>query len=170
MILRQQTACLNTGEEAPDFVLPGQHGKMVRLSDYRGKKNVLLVLHPSRLDEVCKDHVAFYGLHLKEFEQHGTQLLVVNMDSVETNRRWAEKQEGLGFPLLSDFSPPGDMSLKYDCFVPKLGYGKRAMFLIDKSGKLQHVELLSGDRDACPDLRSVIDAVRKLDEQERRVG
>jgi peroxiredoxin len=91
------------------------------------------------------------------------------MDSVEANRRWAEKVGGIGYPLLSDFSPLGSVSLKYDCFMPKQGYGKRAMFLIDKSGRLQHVELLDGYRAACPDLRSVMGAVRKLDEQERRV-
>lgn len=170
MILRQQTVCLNTGEEAPDFALPEHHGEMVHLSDYRGKKNVLLVLHPSRLDEVCKDHISFYGLHLKEFERYGTQLLVVNMESVEVNSQWAEKQGGLGFPLLSDFSPPGDVSLKYDCFTPKLGYGKRGMFLIDKSGKLRHIEMIGGDREVCPDLRSVMDAVHKLARQKAKVA
>ncbi|MFO7835981.1 MAG: redoxin domain-containing protein [Candidatus Thorarchaeota archaeon] len=162
MLLREQNVCLNEGETAPEFSLLNQHGKEIQLSDFRGEKNVLLAFHPGELNEACKDYVTFYKNHLEDFEELNTQVLAINMDSVDANNKWVEEIGGLAFPLLSDYVPLGDVTLKYDCFVPEKGYGKRVIFLIDKDGTLRHIEILRGKRGACPDMSALLDKIRKL--------
>lgn len=163
LLLRERNVCLNEGETAPDFSLLNQHGKEIQLSDFRGEKNVLLALHPGELNEACKDYIGFYKSHLEDFEELETQVLAINMDSVETNREWIEEIGGLGFPLLADYVPLGDVTLTYDCFVPEKGYGKRVVFLVDKAGVLRHIEVLSGERGACPDMSVLLDKIRKME-------
>ncbi|MBS3793836.1 MAG: redoxin domain-containing protein [Candidatus Thorarchaeota archaeon] len=162
MLLRERNVCLTEGEQAPDFCLLDQHGEEVELSEFRGKKNVLLVLHPGELNEACTEYIRFYKNHLEDFEHLDTQVLAINMDSVESNREWIEEIGGLGFSLLSDYVPLGDITLKYDCFVPEKGYGKRVIFLVDKEGVLRHIEVLSGKKGVCPDLSSLLNAIRKI--------
>ncbi|MFX0185516.1 MAG: redoxin domain-containing protein, partial [Candidatus Hodarchaeota archaeon] len=51
---------LKTGDEAPDFVLPAQDGKKIRLSDYKGKKNVMLAFYPQDFTPVCSHQLPSY--------------------------------------------------------------------------------------------------------------
>jgi mycoredoxin-dependent peroxiredoxin len=163
LLLREQNVCLNEGETAPDFSLLDQNGEEIQLSDFREGKNVLLVLHPGELNEACKDYISFYKTHLEQFENLDTQVLAINMDSVDSNKEWVEEISGLGFLLLSDYVPLGDITLKYDCFVPEKGYGKRVVFLVDKEGVLRHIEVLLGEKGACPDMSTLLDEIRKLE-------
>lgn len=162
MILREQNVCLSAGEEALDFSLPDQDGNYVKLSDYYSDCNVVVTLNPGKLNDSCKDYLLFYKEHLMEFSALDTQVLGINMDSVHTNKEWTDGIDGLGFPLLSDQSPLGGITLKYDCFVPGGGYGKRAVFVIDKKGIIRHIEVLSGDKGACPDLNGLHDVLKSL--------
>ena len=162
MILRQQNVCLNVGEKAPDFDLPDQDGKNMSLSHYRGDCNVVLVLNPGKLNESCKDYLLFYKEHLMDFSALHTQVLGMNMDSVSTNEQWAHRIGSLGFPLLSDHSPLGSVTLKYDCFMPNEGFGKRAIFVIDKKGTIRYIEVLSGESGACPDLTHLLDTLQAI--------
>ena len=162
MILREQNVCLTAGEEALDFNLPDQDGNYVKLSDYYKDYNVVVTLNPGKLNDSCKDYLLFYKEHLMEFSALDTQVLGINMDFEDINKEWTESIDGLGFPLLSDQSPLGGVTLKYDCFVPGEGYGKRAVFVIDKKGIIRHIEVLSGDQGACPDLNNLLDVLRYL--------
>lgn len=154
ILLRQQNVCLNEGEDAPDFALPNQNGTIVKLSDFRGS-NVLLVFHPGILDETCKDYLTLFTDYRDSFRVLGTEILGINMDSIESNQAWFVKNK-LGFDVLADNSPPGDTTLKYDCYVPEEGYGKRVVFLIDKEGKISLVETVSAEKDACPDVGRIL--------------
>ncbi len=69
----------------------------------------------------------------KSFEAKDAQVLSVSVDSVFSHKAFAEKMGGINFPMLSDFFPHGDVSIKYDCLKPE-GYPKRAVFVIDKQG------------------------------------
>jgi peroxiredoxin len=162
MLLRQQNVCLNIGDEAPGFSLMSHRGKAVSLRDFRKKQNVLVVLHPGELDEVCKGYLHFYKDHLSDFSALETQVVAINMDTFQKNMDWVDEVGELGFPLLSDSIPLGDVTLKYDCFVPEEGYGKRAIFLVDKNGTIRHIEVLSGMDNACPDLNRLLDTIRRL--------
>ncbi|MFQ5831819.1 MAG: redoxin domain-containing protein [Candidatus Thorarchaeota archaeon] len=162
MILREQNVCLNVGETAPDFSLPDENGNSVRLSDYRGKKNVLIALHPGELSSGCKDHFRFYQQHLSTFESLDTQVLAVNMTSIEANNQWLSETGELGYPVLADFNPLGDVTLKYDCFVPNEGYGKKVVFVVDKNGLLRHIEVLGASDDACPNMDGIFKLLSDL--------
>ncbi|MHA1933876.1 MAG: redoxin domain-containing protein [Candidatus Thorarchaeota archaeon] len=163
MLLREQNVCLNVGNLAPDIELPDQYDNSVRLSDYRGKMNVLIVLHPGKLNSSCKEHFKFYETHHSDFTALKAQVLAVNMDSVMANRKWSREVGGLSFPLLSDYRPLGDITLKYDCFVPKQGYGKRAVFVVDKRGILRYVEVLKAEGNACPNMDQILQILANLD-------
>ena len=160
MILRERNVCLNVGEEAPDFELPDQDGNMVRLSDYKGKSNVLLALNPGDLNDSCKNYLLLYKDNLLKYEELDTQVLGVNMDSVRLNKAWSRSLNGLGFPLLSDHEPVGNTTLRYDCYVPKQGYGKRGLFIIDKKGIIRHIEILSDSVGTCPDVVQILSSLQ----------
>ena len=162
MLLREQNVCLNIGEKAPDFILPDQNGMDVSLSEFRGRKNVLVGLHPGDLNSGCKDSFRFYQQYLAQFEESDTQVLAINMASIESNRTWLDEIGELGFPVLADYVPLGDATLKFDCFVPKEGYGKRAVFLIDKDGKLRHIEVLKATSNACPDMSRMFEIIQEM--------
>ncbi|MFW9808905.1 MAG: redoxin domain-containing protein [Candidatus Thorarchaeota archaeon] len=162
MILREQNVCLNPGDDAVEFDLPDQDGRNIKLSDFYNDYNVLITLNPGKLNDSCKDYLLFYKEHLMKFSRLDTKVLGITMDSVEKNKKWSESIGNLGFPLLSDQSPLGGITLKYDCFVPKEGYGKRAVFVIDKQGIIRHVEVLSGEHGVCPDLNGLLDVLESL--------
>lgn len=162
MILREQNVCLNVGELAPDFSLPDENAQEVRLSDYRGRKNVVIALHPGDLSSGCKDHFRFYQQYLSDFKSLDTEVLAINMASVQTNKEWLAETDELGFPILADFNPLGNITLKYDCFVPEEGYGKKVVFIVDKAGALRHIEVLGTSDEACPNLDAILSLLRRL--------
>jgi peroxiredoxin len=161
MILRQNSVCLNVGAEAPDFELPDQDGKMVRLSDFRGKSNVLLALNPGDLNDSCKNYIILYKDNLKMYKELDTQVIGINMDSVIKNKAWSQSLHGLGFPILSDRDPLGGVTLEYDCMVPDEGYGKRGLFVIDKKGIIRYIEVLSDEVGTCPDMYVILNTLQK---------
>jgi peroxiredoxin len=160
MILRERNVCLNVGEEAPDFELPDQDGNMIRLSDYRGKFNVLLALNPGDLNDSCKNYLLLYKDNLSLYKEMDTRVLGVNMDSVRKNSAWSKSLHGLGFPILSDRDPLGNVTLRYDCFMPKEGYGKRGLFIIDKKGIIRYIDVLSENVGKCPDMSQILSALQ----------
>jgi peroxiredoxin len=161
VLLREQNVCLNVGEEAPDFELADQDGNMIKLSDYRGKCNVLLALNPGDLNDSCKNYLLLYKDNLSQYPKLETQVLGLNMDSVRKNSSWAKSLHGLGFPILSDSEPLGDVTLKYDCFVPKEGYGKRGLFVIDKKGIIRYIDVLPENVGKCPDIFQVLSSLQE---------
>ncbi len=161
MLLREKNVCLNVGEEAPDFELPDQDGNRIRLSDYRGKCNVLLALNPGNLSDSCKNYLLLYKDNLTKYSEFDTKVLGVNMDSIRKNNAWSKNLHGLGFPILSDREPLGDVTLKYDCFTPKEGYGKRGLFVIDKKGIIRYIDVLSENVQKCPDMTQILSSLQE---------
>lgn len=122
---------------------------------------MLLALNPGDLNDSCKNYLLLYENNLMKFKELDTQVLGVNMDSVSKNKAWAKSLGGLGFPILSDHDPPGDVTLKYDCFVPEEGYGKRGIFVIDKRGTIRYIEVQPGNAGACPDVFQLLEILQK---------
>jgi peroxiredoxin len=121
------------GEKAPDFELKNQHGQTVRLSDFRGEKNVVLVFYPFAFTGVCTGELCALRDGLPAFQNDAVQLLAVSNDSIHTLRVFSE-QEGLEYPLLSDFWPHGAASTAYGVFEEEKGCAVRGTFVIDKEG------------------------------------
>ena len=127
---------LAIGTPAPDFALPDQNGEMHRLSDYRGKK-VILYFYPRDNTAGCTRQACGFTERLPQFTEKGAVVLGVSKDTVESHKRFEQKQ-GLGFTLLSD--PERAVIEAYDCWKEKKNYGKVAMgvvrttYLIDENG------------------------------------
>ena len=121
------------GTEAPDFELAASTGDKVRLSSFRGEKNVALVFYPFTFTGVCRGELCELRDDLRSFEAAGVQVLALSCDSVHSQRRWAE-EEGFSFPLLSDFWPHGETAKAYGVFNEELGCAMRHTFVIDTSG------------------------------------
>jgi len=131
---------LEVGAEAPDFVLKDQNNQEVRLSDFRGRRDVLLVFYPLAFTGTCQGELCSVRDNLNDFVNDSTQVLTVSVDSPYSHKVWAE-QQGYEFPLLSDFWPHGGVAQSYGVFNDERGFANRGTFLIDKAGVIRFVEL-----------------------------
>ncbi|MET9936150.1 MULTISPECIES: peroxiredoxin [unclassified Streptomyces] len=140
---------IEVGTEAPDFELKDNHGRTVRLADFRGEKNVLLFFYPFAFTGVCTGELRELRANLPAFVNDDTQLLAVSADSVPTLRVFGD-QEDLEFPLLSDFWPHGEVSRAYGVFDEEKGCAVRGTFVLDRAGTVRWsvVNALPDARDA----------------------
>jgi peroxiredoxin len=121
------------GEQAPDFELRDQNGTPVRLSGFRGSKNVVLVFYPLAFSGVCSAELCAMRDEFPEVTRDDVELLTVSVDSTFTHKAWADT-ENFGFALLSDFWPHGAVAKAYGVFQDELGIATRGTFVIDKAG------------------------------------
>jgi mycoredoxin-dependent peroxiredoxin len=121
------------GEQAPDFELKDQHGTPVRLSGFRGVKNVVLVFYPLAFSGVCTGELCAMRDEFPEVARDDVELLTVSVDSTFALRTWAEAEK-FGFALLSDFWPHGGVAKQYGVFEENMGVATRGTFIIDKAG------------------------------------
>ncbi|MFJ8665527.1 peroxiredoxin [Streptomyces sp. NPDC003027] len=148
---------IEVGTKAPEFELKDNHGRTVRLSDYQGKKNVVLLFYPFAFTGVCTGELCELRDNLPKFVNDDTQLLAVSNDSIHTLRIFAE-QEGLEYPLLSDFWKHGEASRAYGVFDEDKGCAVRGTFIIDKDGVVRWSVV-----NALPDARDLNDYLKALD-------
>jgi peroxiredoxin len=128
---------VDIGHEAPDFELPDQHGTPVKLSSFRGSKNVVLVFYPLAFSPVCSGELCAlredFPVAGGGSERDDVELLTVSVDSFFTHRAWADA-ENFQFGLLADFWPHGDVARAYGVFDEAKGLAIRGTFIIDKQG------------------------------------
>jgi peroxiredoxin len=123
------------GMPAPDFALKDQSQKEVKLSDYRGKKRVVLAFYPLDWSPVCTNEHACFVNDMKRFEGLDAQVLGVSVDSVWSHKAFAEKM-GISYPLLADFQPRGAMASQYGVYLADKGITGRAVAIVDRDGKI----------------------------------
>jgi mycoredoxin-dependent peroxiredoxin len=121
------------GDEAPDFELPDQHGTPVKLSSFRGSKNVVVVFYPLAFSPVCSGELCALREDFPEVAGDDVALLTVSVDSLFTHRAWADA-ENFQFSLLADFWPHGAVAKEYGVFDDAKGLATRGTFIIDKAG------------------------------------
>jgi peroxiredoxin len=100
-----------------------------------------------------------YNADLAKFEGYDAQVLGVSIDSVHTNSAFAKSLGGLDYPLLSDFYPHGAVAEAYGVLRPT-GQSERAIFVIDKEGKLVYIDV--HDIDKQPDNEDLFEVLRQL--------
>lgn len=127
---------LGIGDEAPDFELRTHRGGTVRLSDFRGRRNVLLAFHPLAFTPVCATQMTGYEADLPRFDAAGTTVLGISTDAQPAKTAWAQALGSISFDLLSDFHPHGEVAKQYGVFREEDGISERALFLIDRQGKI----------------------------------
>ena len=129
---------LKVGDAAPDFTLPATVGEKVTLSDYRGKKNVLLMFYPLDFSPVCSVENRQCAEMLPTRGADDVAVLGISVDSLWAHKAFAA-QNGIGYPLLADFHPKGDVAKKYGVYLEEKGLSARTAFVIGKDGKVRDV-------------------------------
>jgi peroxiredoxin len=125
---------LEKGTTAPDFELNATPDQKIKLKDFKGK-NVILAFYPADWSPVCGDQMALYNEMLKYFSKHDAQMIGISVDSTWCHNAFQQDRK-LHFPLLADFEPKGAVSKAYGVYDDEVGESKRALFVIDKEGKI----------------------------------
>ncbi|MBA2302063.1 MAG: peroxiredoxin [Acidobacteria bacterium] len=128
---------LQPGDDAPDFELPSHRGGTVKLSDFHGKKNVVLAFHPLAFTPVCADQMCSYEADLAKFDAADTAVFGISIDPQPSKAAWARELGLRSFDLLSDNHPYGEVAKKYGVFREKEGFADRSVFVIDGSGTVR---------------------------------
>ncbi|MCT2343838.1 thioredoxin-dependent thiol peroxidase [Niallia taxi] len=129
---------VNIGEQAPDFELEANSGKVIKLSDYRGK-NIVLYFYPKDMTPGCTTEACDFRDSHSRFEELEAVVLGVSPDPVDKHKKFIAKHE-LPFLLLAD--EDHKVAESYDVWKLKKNFGKeymgieRSTFLIDKEGRL----------------------------------
>jgi peroxiredoxin (alkyl hydroperoxide reductase subunit C) len=123
------------GEKAPDFTLRDQDGEKVSLSDFRGKK-LLLVFYPFDFSSVCSNQLSVYQEVKPEIEAKGVEMVGISVDQPYAHKAFQEKL-GIDIRLLSDFEPKGEVSKAYGSFIDGAGMSNRTLVLIDEDGTVE---------------------------------
>ena len=131
----QATDALAIGLEAPDFTLKGPGGQPVGLSEYRGHKHVVLVFFPLAFSPVCSHQLPAIQREIPRFAALGAVVYGISVDSHYANTVFAERLR-LTFPLLSDFKR--ETSTAYGVLMSSTGYSGRAIFVVDRQGRLAY--------------------------------
>ena len=124
---------ISVGDLAPDFTLSNQYGESVTLSDYRGKKNVVVMFYPFAFTGICTGELCTIRDRRPDFVNDTTEVLSISCDSAPSLKVFSE-QENLTHNLLSDFYPHGAVAQQYGAFLEDKGFATRAAFVIDKDG------------------------------------
>ncbi len=137
---------VKVGDPAPDFTLawfaPKGEGKFereeIKLSDFRGKQNVVIAFFPAAFSPGCTKEMQQYQASSGQFTAANTRILGVSVDSTWANRAFRE-QLGVEFPILSDWKK--DASRQYGLLDENSGVARRATFVVDKKGIVQKVDV-----------------------------
>lgn len=160
---------MNIGDTAPDFTLKSKNEtgdvKDYSLSDYKGKKNVVLFFYPQSFTGVCTNEMCSITKDFEDYSSMNAVTLGVSVDSIFTQDAWA-KANGITIPLLSDFNK--EVIEKYGTryadggFVHNMnGVSKRAAFVIDKEGKIRYAEVLESAGDL-PNFEKIKETLKSL--------
>ncbi len=150
---------VRVGDAAPDFALPSVSGEKIQLSQFRGRKNVVLSFVPAAWTPVCSDQWPGYNIAKDLFEAHDAVLLGISVDNLPTLFAWTQEMGGLWFPVLSDFWPHGAVADRYGVLRSD-GVTERAIFIIDKAGVIRYIDV--HDINQRPPLEGILKELEKL--------
>ena len=154
---------VKVGGLAPDFTLPAVRGGKVTLSQYRGKKNVVISFVPAAWTPVCSDQWPGYNIAKEYFDQSNAVLLGITVDNIPTLYAWTNQMcmgsGTLWFPVLSDFYPHGAVASKFGVLRSD-GVSERSLFVIDKKGIIRYIDV--HDINKRPRLEVLVGELQKL--------
>jgi peroxiredoxin Q/BCP len=133
---------LKAGEKAPDFKVQSDQGEDVMLSQFLGKKDVILYFYPKDNTSGCTKEACSFRDNMPKFDTKNAVVLGVSPDSVKSHQGFIQKQN-LNFTLLSD--PDHQVAEAYGAWGEKSMYGRKYMgilrstFIIGKDGIIKKV-------------------------------
>jgi peroxiredoxin Q/BCP len=154
--MRAQTPApeLKAGDQAPDFNLQASDGKTYKLSDFKGKKAVVIAWFPKAFTSGCTIECKSLAANGGKIRKYNVAYFMASVDPLEQNKGFAE-QEKADFPLLSD---PSKETAKAYGVLNANGMARRWTFYVDKEGKIASI-----DKEVKP-ATSAEDMVAKLGE------
>lgn len=150
------------GDVAPDFELPALIGgvkKRLRLSEFRGKKSLVLAFYPLNWEAVSAGQMIGYQAQRDRFAAHDAEVVGISVDSIMNTTAWERNIGPFDYPLCSDFWPHGAVASKYSVLQPS-GASQRAVFVVDKSGRLAFSRTYEDD--TVPPIGDVLEVLNKL--------
>ena len=157
---------IDIGTEAPDFELPsseptaeGKPGKPIKLSSFRGQKNVVLAFYPLDFSPVCSTEHGCLRDDISQLESSGAQVLGISVDSTWTHQAF-KKHLGITYPLLADFHPKGAVAEQFGLYEADKGITSRATVIVDKTGKVAWAQ--NHGLGTARDDKAILDALAKL--------
>ena len=126
---------VKTGDKAPAFDLEVTNRERVRLADFLGRRNLLLVFHPLAFTAVCEEEALDLQENLESFRNAQTDVVLVSCDPWPARQAWKEKL-GAEYTFASDFWPHGEAAKAYGVFDEARGVPFRGTFLIDTQGNV----------------------------------
>jgi peroxiredoxin (alkyl hydroperoxide reductase subunit C) len=150
---------VKVGNRTPDLTLSAVSGERISLSQYRGKKNVVLSFVPAAWTPVCSDQWPGYNIVKDVFDENDAILLGITVDNLPTLFAWTNQMGKLWFPVLSDFWPHGAVAKKYGVLRSN-GVSERALFVIDKKGVIRYIDV--HDINKRPALEDLVNELEKL--------
>ena len=132
-----------TGERAPSFVGRSHHGETLELDSLAGAP-ALLMFYPFAFSEVCGSELRALAARQAELRGTGAKVLAISCDPLHSLRAYAKTLQAgaheLGFDLLSDFWPHGEIASRYGSFDAQRGAAKRVSFLLDSQLRVAHIQ------------------------------
>ena len=149
-------------QTAPDFKLKGPGGQLFTLSEHRGQKNVVLVFFPLAFSPTCSHQLPTIEKQMDRFRALNAEVMGISVDNHFANDAFA-RHLGLSFPLLSDFRR--EVSALYGVLLPDSLYSGRAVFVVDRQGRLVHREIspAPGDVNQIPSSNKVLQVLEGLE-------
>jgi len=129
-------APLKVGDDAPNFEMKGSDGKTYKLSDFKGKKPVVIAWFPKAFTGGCTKECKALVEQGGEIRKYDVAYFTASVDSAEENKKFAESLS-LDYPILSD---PSKESAKAFGVLNDRGMANRWTIYIDKNGKIAHID------------------------------
>ncbi len=128
---------LKVGDQAPDFSLAGSDGKTYKLSDFKGKKAVVIAWFPKAFTSGCTVECKSLAANGDKIRKYNVAYFMASVDPVDQNTKFAA-QEKADFPLLSD--PTKQTAEAYGVLSQPNGFARRWTFYIGKDGKILDID------------------------------
>lgn len=157
---------LKIGDAAPNFTLKNANNEAFTLSDFKGKKNVVLLFFPAVGTSVCEKELCSTRDSMKDYETLDAQVIAISVDGPFAQKLWTDRHQ-FNFPLVSDFNKEVSPAYGafYDTWLPEKfalkGVSKRSAFVIDKNGLVQYAEVLDNAGNE-PNYQAIQETLKKL--------
>ena len=144
---------LKIGQDSPDFKLKAYPSGEYSISQFKGKKNIILAFYPKDDTPGCTTENCAFRDDLAHFEAADTQVFGISCDDVKSHEAFSKKFNFM-HPLLADVD--GEAAKKYGAFQEGKNYSSRKLFVIDKNSKVQKIV------DGMPSNNELLELVKKL--------
>ena len=151
---------LRVGEKAPDFDVVSSAGKALQLSDFAGKKNIVLYFYPGDFTPICTKETCGMRDMYADLESQDTEVIGVSVDSNESHEKFA-KEHKLEFALVSDAKRELAKTYGATSFLRDiLGKTARITYVIDKKGEIAGI--FQGELSASKHVEGVRGVIKNL--------